>query len=54
MLEFRKAGVDDADEIVALVNRSYRGESSKRGWTTEEHLLDGTRTDRAEIKSLIT
>ena len=28
-----------------LVNRAYRGESSRKGWTTEADLLDGIRTD---------
>ena len=53
-MELRQANVEDADEIVALVNRAYRGESSKRGWTTEADLLDGTRTDRNDIVDLIT
>ena len=44
---------DDSEEIAALVNSAYRGESGKRGWTTESDLLDGTRTDKALIASLI-
>jgi ribosomal protein S18 acetylase RimI-like enzyme len=43
----------DANEISALVNSAYRGDSSKAGWTTEADLLDGSRTDPALIKSLI-
>jgi len=36
---------DDADALVQLVNSAYRGESSKKGWTTEADLLDGIRMD---------
>jgi len=52
-LSFRKALRSEAALIVALVNSSYRGESSKQGWTTEADLLDGTRTNKADIESLI-
>ena len=40
-----KATLDDIPELNSLVNSAYRGESSKKGWTTEEHLLGGIRTD---------
>jgi ribosomal protein S18 acetylase RimI-like enzyme len=53
-VEFREASVDDAAEIAALINSCYRGDSSRQGWTTEADLLDGTRTNEAEIESLIT
>jgi ribosomal protein S18 acetylase RimI-like enzyme len=43
----------EVEPIVALVNSAYRGESSKRGWTTEADLLDGTRTNKADIEGLI-
>ncbi|MGH8135323.1 MAG: GNAT family N-acetyltransferase [Steroidobacteraceae bacterium] len=52
-LSFRKAVSAEADAIVALVNSAYRGESSKQGWTTEADLLDGTRTNKADIENLI-
>jgi GNAT superfamily N-acetyltransferase len=39
----------DVASIVALVNSAYRGESSQRGWTTEEHLVGGQRTDESVI-----
>jgi GNAT superfamily N-acetyltransferase len=48
------AAVDaDIAEIVALVNGAYRGDSGRVGWTTEADLLDGQRTDAAEIGALI-
>lgn len=43
--EFTQATEAHVDALVALVNSAYRGESSKRGWTTEADLLDGQRTD---------
>ena len=52
-LTFRKAVSSEAVAIVALVNSAYRGESSKQGWTTEANLLDGTRTNTADISNLI-
>ncbi len=35
----------DIPALNILVNSAFRGESSKKGWTTEEHLLDGIRTN---------
>jgi ribosomal protein S18 acetylase RimI-like enzyme len=35
----------DIKDLVALVNSAYRGDSSKKGWTTEAELLEGVRTD---------
>jgi ribosomal protein S18 acetylase RimI-like enzyme len=52
-LAFRRASQSDAGAIAALVNACYRGETSRRGWTSEADLLDGTRTDRAEIEALV-
>lgn len=37
----------------ALVNSAYRGESSKRGWTTEADLLGGQRTDAGKLLEMI-
>lgn len=53
MIEFKKASIEDAQEIVTLVNSAYRGESSQKGWTTEAHLLGGQRTDIAMIIEMI-
>ncbi|MEO9079510.1 MAG: GNAT family N-acetyltransferase, partial [Rhodanobacter sp.] len=52
-LEFRTAEMADVSAIVALVESAYRGESGLRGWTTESHLLDGRRTDEADVAGLI-
>ena len=52
-MKFRNATKDDAPEIAALVNSAYRGDSSRAGWTTEADLLEGIRTDTAEIAALL-
>lgn len=52
MPSFRNAGLEDVDAVVQLVESAYRGESSRAGWTTEAHLLDGQRTDPEEVASL--
>ena len=36
---------DELEEIAALVNAAYRGETSRAGWTSESELLGGQRTD---------
>ncbi len=43
------AVIEDIPELVSLVNNAYRGEASKKGWTTEADLLDGIRTDEASL-----
>lgn len=47
------ATVQDIPELNILINSAYRGESSKKGWTTEEHLLDGIRTDEENLSQLL-
>jgi ribosomal protein S18 acetylase RimI-like enzyme len=50
---FRAAGAADVDAIVALVESAYRGDSGRRGWTTESDLLDGQRTDAQSVGELL-
>lgn len=50
---FRRAAEADVPAIVALVERAYRGEASRAGWTTEADLLDGQRTDPREVRELV-
>lgn len=54
MIHFRKAHLSDIQELDKLVNSAYRGESSKKGWTTEADLLGGQRTDPDKISDMIT
>lgn len=53
MIHFYKADLVDAEAIVKLINSAYRGETSRKGWTTEADILDGLRTTTAEISALI-
>jgi ribosomal protein S18 acetylase RimI-like enzyme len=49
----REAGVDDIPAIHGLIEGAYRGDSARRGWTHEADLLDGQRTDRAELEDIV-
>ena len=44
---------DEAGAISGLINSAYRGESSRRGWTTETDLVGGGRMDAATLAALI-
>jgi ribosomal protein S18 acetylase RimI-like enzyme len=52
-VQIRRAIPADVDAVVALVESAYRGDSSRAGWTTEADLLDGQRTDRDEVRSVL-
>jgi GNAT superfamily N-acetyltransferase len=43
----------DLPALHALVERSYRGDSARRGWTHEADLLGGQRTDMAALEAII-
>ena len=43
----------DVPGIVALVNSAYRGTGSRRGWTSEEHLIAGERTSADSIVAIL-
>lgn len=44
----------DIEELVSLVNSAYRGEASKKGWTTEADLLEGNlRIDKPSLQVLL-
>lgn len=48
-----KAGLQDVPALNKLINAAYRGEESKKGWTTEADQLSGTRIDEAALRDLI-
>lgn len=52
-LTFRAAALADVDQIIALVESAYRGDASRKGWTTEADFLDGQRIDRQLLIDLI-
>ena len=47
------ATLEDVSSLNNLINSAYRGESSKKGWTTEANLLEGLRTTEQELKEII-
>lgn len=50
---FKYAKPTDVSAITPLLNRSYRGDSSRAGWTTEADLLSGKRIDEAGVLELL-
>jgi GNAT superfamily N-acetyltransferase len=52
-LLFRDATAADVAAIVALVESAYRGDVSRKGWTTEADFLDGQRVDVAGVAEVI-
>ncbi len=48
-----KATINDVSELNILVNSAYRGETSKKGWTTEANILGGIRISEKELLLLI-
>ncbi len=55
MIQTQISSATEADVPVlnALVNGAYRGDSSRKGWTTEADLLDGIRTDEAGLRAML-
>ncbi|SMY02953.1 Acetyltransferase (GNAT) family protein [Brevibacterium sp. 239c] len=51
--EVSELGLDDIDDYVELVASAYRGEPSKRGWTTEADLLSGQRLDADMAREML-
>jgi ribosomal protein S18 acetylase RimI-like enzyme len=52
-MTFRAATHADVPAIVALVESAYRGDVSRKGWTTEADFLDGQRTDPVSVGELV-
>ncbi len=48
------AQLNDIPGLESLLNNAYRGDASKKGWTTEADLLSGElRTDAANLRELM-
>lgn len=52
-MKFTHAIDNDIPTLTSLLNRSYRGESSRTGWTTEADLLSGKRIDETGLHQLL-
>lgn len=49
----RSAGTGDIPALHALVERAYRGDTARGGWTHEADLLGGQRTDPAALEAIL-
>jgi ribosomal protein S18 acetylase RimI-like enzyme len=48
------ATLADIPQLLLLVNQAYRGETAKKGWTHEAHLIDGDlRTDAPSLQKML-
>ncbi len=52
-LSLRAATTTDIAALLPLIEGAYRGEGSRRGWTTEADLLGGQRTDAEALAEII-
>ena len=49
----RLAAPDDLPRLHPVIERAYRGDSARAGWTHEADLLDGTRTDLTTLQAIL-
>lgn len=54
VVAFRDATLSDVPAVMKLVHSAYRGDESRKGWTTEADLLDGNRIDAGSVRDVIT
>ncbi len=52
-LPVRPATPADIPALHALIERSYRGDAARAGWTHEADLIEGARTDAATLAAII-
>ncbi|WP_228243685.1 GNAT family N-acetyltransferase [Porphyrobacter sp. GA68] len=50
----RPAEAADLPALYSLVERAYRGEDARRGWTHEADLLSDRRTEPGELEAIVT
>ncbi len=53
MMDIRPATLADIPALHCLVERAYRGDSARKGWTHEADLLGGQRTDVEALSEMI-
>ena len=49
----RPASAADLPALHCVIERAYRGDSARRGWTHEADLLSDTRTDLASLQAIV-
>lgn len=52
-ITFRTATPEDAASVASLVNSCYRGETSRQGWTSEDHLMAGGRIHQQGVEEVL-
>lgn len=52
-LVIRAGTADDLPHLHPVIERAYRGEEARAGWTHEADLLDGERTDLAALQAIL-
>ncbi len=52
-LIIRPAAPADLDALKQVIERAYRGDSARGGWTHEADLVEGERISRAELDTLV-
>lgn len=52
-MNIAQANLKDVKELNKLINAAYRGEESKKGWTTEAEILGGIRIDEDALAQLL-
>jgi GNAT superfamily N-acetyltransferase len=50
---FRLAAAADLPALHALIERGYRGDAARAGWTHEADLIQGQRTDQATLAAIL-
>lgn len=53
VLAVRPAEPADLDALHPVIERAYRGDSARSGWTHEADILDGQRTDIAALRAIL-
>jgi ribosomal protein S18 acetylase RimI-like enzyme len=48
-MRIEKITLADVPELTDLINSAYKGGDSEKGWTSEGHLVDGTRVNEQMI-----
>ena len=49
----RLATLSDLPRLHAVIERAYRGEAARAGWTHEGDLIEGARTDAATLEAIL-
>jgi len=52
-MEIRPASRSDLPRLHPVIERAYRGDSARGGWTHEADLLEGRRTDLAALEAIV-